>query len=51
MKRMSPQERKLWVANHYSKLHLDLTCCTGSWNRDKLLDELEKKLKKVRMDR
>ena len=41
MKRMSPQDRKSWVANHYSKLYLDLTCRVGAWSRDKLLNELE----------
>jgi hypothetical protein len=51
MKRMSPADRKFWVANHYSKLFRDLTCRVGAWSRDKLLDELERRLKKGRQER
>ena len=49
MKRMSVSNRKLWVISHYNKLFLDLTCRVGGWNRDKLLNELEKMLKRKRI--
>jgi hypothetical protein len=51
MKRMSPQDRKYWITQHYSKLFTALTCNVGAWNRDKLLDELEKRLRKARQER
>ncbi len=51
MKRMLVSDRKYWTTNHYSKLFRDLTCRVGAWNRDKLLDELEKRLKRERRAR
>ena len=51
MKRLNKNDRKFWVDLQYSKLSLDLTCRFGAWNRDKLLDGLEKRLKKERMAR
>ena len=51
MRRMKPSDRKYWITNHYSKLFTSLTCSVGAWNRDKLLDELEKRLKKERRER
>ena len=51
MKRMNPNDRKYWTTQHYSKLFTSLTCSVGEWNRDKLLNELEKRLKKERMNK
>ena len=51
MKRMSKGDRNFWVDRNYGKLFHDLTCRFGEWSRDKLLDELEKKLRKERQSR
>ena len=51
MKRLSKGDRKFWIERHYGKLFRDLTCEVGAWNRDKLLDEFEKKLKQERRRR
>ena len=50
MKRMSVGNRKFWVDRWYGKYFRALTCEFGSWNRKKLLHELEKKLRKERMN-
>jgi len=49
MKRMSPGQRGSVLNSLLEKLEHDWLCRYGQWNRDKLLQELEKKLRAKRM--
>jgi hypothetical protein len=51
MIRIKPIERKRIMHLQFARIWNDWTCRHGAWNRDKLLDELEKKLKKERRER
>lgn len=50
MKRLSPEARGQWAERHIRRLALELTCRYGEWNREKLLAELEKQLKRRRKE-
>jgi hypothetical protein len=49
MKRMAPEHRNGILNDLLEKLKHDWLCRYGQWNCDKLLHELEKKLRAKRM--
>ena len=49
MKRMAPEQRSSVLNTLLEKLERDWLCWYGKWNRDKLLRELEQKLRAKRM--
>ena len=51
MKRMTPMHRKLVAKEALVIMAYDWTCRHGEWNRDKIMDELERQLKTARRAR
>ena len=50
MKRLKPNQRKAWAVTHVTNLKNRLLCMYGGWNQQKLLDELERELRKGRQN-
>ena len=51
MRRLSIIERNRIVRDMVHGLERSYTCQYGAWNRDKLLDAIERKLRKMRKER